>query len=80
MQILAFFRYQDIGIPNAKLWRLGSKPMGGPSANGFASQWNIGFSVKIYKKYLYSKISSIELSSDIVGEGMLESTKSSRPS
>ena len=36
------FRYQHVGIPNAKLWRSGSKPMRGPNANGFASQWNIG--------------------------------------
>ena len=36
------FRYQHVGIPNAKLWHWGSKPMRGPNANGFASQWNIG--------------------------------------
>ena len=35
---LSIFRYQDAGIPNAKLWRWGSKPMPGPNANGFASQ------------------------------------------
>ena len=37
------FRYQHVGIPNAKLWRCVSKPTRGPNANGFASQWNIGF-------------------------------------
>ena len=36
------FRYQHVGIPNAKLWRWGSKPTQGPNANGFALQWNIG--------------------------------------
>ena len=39
------FRYQHVGIGNAKLWRWGSKPMPGPNANGFASQWNIGYKV-----------------------------------
>ena len=39
------FRYQHVGIPNAKLWRWGSKPKRGPNTNGFASQWNIGFKV-----------------------------------
>ena len=28
------FRYQHVGIPNAKLWRWGTKPMPGPNANG----------------------------------------------
>ena len=35
-------RYQHVGIPNAKLWRWGSKPTQGPNANGFASQRNVG--------------------------------------
>ena len=39
----ADFRYQHVGIPNTKLWRCGSKPMQGTNANGFTSQWNIGF-------------------------------------
>ena len=39
------FRYQHVGIPNAKLWRWGSKQTQGPNVNGFASQWNIGFTV-----------------------------------
>ena len=34
------FRYQHVGIPNAKLWRWGSEPTQGLNANGFASQWN----------------------------------------
>ena len=33
-------------LGDAKVWRWGSKPMPGPNANGFASQWNIGFSAK----------------------------------
>ena len=36
------FRYQHVGIPNAKLWCLGSKPMQAAGANGFAWQLNIG--------------------------------------
>ena len=40
------FRYQHGGIPNTKLWRWGSKPTPGPNANGFASQWNIGFKLE----------------------------------
>ena len=39
------FRYQPVGIPKAKLWCWGSKPTRGPNANGFASQWNIDFTV-----------------------------------
>ena len=41
------FSYQHVGIPNAKLWRCGSKPTPGPNANGYASQWNIGFKVRV---------------------------------
>ena len=33
------FRFQHVGIPNAKL----SLPKPGPNVNGFASQGNIGF-------------------------------------
>ena len=54
------FRYQHVGIPNAKLWCWGSKPTPGPNANGFASQWNIGlraffilFHHVIDKMYVY---------------------------
>ena len=50
------FRYQLVGIPDAKLWHLGSKPTRGPNANGFASQWNTGFGIKtisVFCKYLY---------------------------
>ena len=32
------FRYQH-------LWHWGSKPTPGPNANGFMSQWNIGFNL-----------------------------------
>ena len=41
----SIFRYLHIGIGNAKLWHWGSKLTPGPNANGFASQWNIGFRV-----------------------------------
>ena len=30
------FRYQNVGIPYAKLWHWGSKPTQGLNANGFA--------------------------------------------
>ena len=39
----SIFRYQHVGIPNTKFVAMESKPMPGPNANGFASQWNIGF-------------------------------------
>ena len=39
------FRYQHVGIPNAKSLLWGSKPMQGPNANGFVLQWNIGLKV-----------------------------------
>ena len=39
------FRDKHVGIGNAKLWHWGSKPTRGPNTNGFALQWNIGFSV-----------------------------------
>ena len=42
----SIFRYQYVGIPNAKLWRWGSKPTPGPNAKRFASQWNIGLSLQ----------------------------------
>ena len=37
------FRYQHVGIPNAKLGCWGSKPTRGPNASVFISQWNIGY-------------------------------------
>ena len=37
------FRYQHVGIPNAKRSRWGSGLTRGPNAKGFALQWNIGF-------------------------------------
>ena len=43
------FRYQHVGIGNAKLWHWGSKPMPGPNANGFASQWNIGLRIHEFR-------------------------------
>ena len=36
------FRYQHVGIPNAKSSRWGSKPTRGPNTSGFVLQWNIG--------------------------------------
>ena len=40
--ISSVFRYQHVGIGNAKLWHWRSKPTPVPNANGFAWQWNIG--------------------------------------
>ena len=37
------FRYQHVGIPNAKFLGLGYCPMQTPKARGFVLQWNIGF-------------------------------------
>ena len=37
-------------LGDAKVWLWGSKPTPGPNANGFASQWNIGFSLYIGKQ------------------------------
>ena len=39
------FRYQHVGILNAKFSHWGSKPTSGPNVNDFALQWNIGFIV-----------------------------------
>ena len=44
---ISFFRYQHVVIPNTKLWHWGLKPMRGPNPNGFASQWNIGFRIRV---------------------------------
>ena len=41
------FRYQHVGIPNAKFRVGGSKPMLGPNARAFAFQWNIGFRITL---------------------------------
>ena len=43
----SIFLYQHDGIPNAKLWHWGCKPTRGPNTNGFALQWNIGFTVHV---------------------------------
>ena len=40
------FRYQHVGIGNARLGRWVSRPMPGPNTNGFASQWNIGLKIQ----------------------------------
>ena len=37
------FRYQHVGIGNAKSSRRGCYPTPDPNANGLALQWNIGF-------------------------------------
>ena len=57
------FRYQHVGISNVKLWRWGSKPTRGPNANGFASQWNMGFKRTCVhsKLFLKSEIRAIFL-------------------
>ena len=36
----------SFALGDAKVWRWGSKPTALPNANGFASQWNIGFKIK----------------------------------
>ena len=38
----SIFRYQHVGIGNAKSSHWGSYPTLGPNANGFASLWNVG--------------------------------------
>ena len=48
------FRYQHVGIPNAKLWHWGSMSMRGPKANGFTLQWNIGFRCRVVLLLHYS--------------------------
>ena len=35
----------SFALGDAKVWHWGSKPTTVPNANGFASQWNIGFRV-----------------------------------
>ena len=40
--ISSLFRYQHVGIGNAKLWHWLGHPTSVPNTNGFASQWNIG--------------------------------------
>ena len=37
------FRYQHVGIPNAKVSHWGDYPTRGSNARGFALRWNIGF-------------------------------------
>ena len=37
------FRYQHVGIPNAKLWHQGHCPTPAPDARYFVFWWNIGF-------------------------------------
>ena len=51
-QILSVFRYQHVNIGHVKLWHWGSKATPVPNANGFASQWNIGFSFTNYKAHV----------------------------
>ena len=46
------FRYQHVGIPNAKSSCLGCKPTREPNASGFTLQWNIGFTVVCVHMYL----------------------------
>ena len=41
----SIFRYQTVGIPNAKFLRWGYCPTRTPNARGFALQWNIGLTV-----------------------------------
>ena len=46
------FRYQHVGIGNAKSLRWGSNPTRGPNASGFASQWNIVFTYLVQQTRL----------------------------
>ena len=50
-QILVFLDTNMLVSPNTKLWRWGSKPMRGPNANGFASQWNISYNLQRMKGF-----------------------------
>ena len=43
------FRHQHVGIGNANHSRWGPYPMGRPNVNGFALQWNIGFTLSGYQ-------------------------------
>ena len=42
---LSVFKYQHVGIGNAKLSRWGCNPTQAPNASGLASQWNIGLRI-----------------------------------
>ena len=42
------FRYQHVGIGNAKSLRWGCNPTQGPNASAFASQWNIGLTLRVF--------------------------------
>ena len=62
MQIFSVFKYQHVGIGDAKLWCWGSKPTPVPNANGFASQWNIGLGLKRqFKNFIAHKRSLLLL-------------------
>ena len=47
---ISVFRYQHVGIGEAKISHWGDYPTPGPNASSFASQWNIGLSRIIAKK------------------------------
>ena len=44
------FKYQHVGIGNAKLLCLGSRPARDTNMSGFALQWNIGFNLTMISK------------------------------
>ena len=46
------FRYQHVGIGNAKWLRWGPRPLGDPNANGFAFWCNISFDIKCIVPFL----------------------------
>ena len=50
--IFSHFRYQHVGIPNAKFWRWGHCPTPAPNARYFAFWWNIGFRIRDFPTYL----------------------------
>ena len=52
----SIFRYQHVGIGNAKSSRWGTNPMQGPDASGSLPQWNIGLKLScIFTQMLYIK-------------------------
>ena len=57
--ISSVFRYQHVGIGNAKFWRWVSKPTPVPNTNGFASQWNIGLITMKINKMVTLPLSTI---------------------
>ena len=51
------FKYQHVGIPNAKMSNWDSKPTRGPNANGFASQQNMGLKLHLSARSIMAQLS-----------------------